>query len=88
MYPFGFLFLFILSNTSGWDFPFFGLLLLIFKMMFSEAFVTLATNDDCTLGALVLAQSIQEVRTNRKLIVLASQGFNQTTSALAQPSLN
>ena len=40
--------------------------------MSSEAFVTLATDDDRALGALVLGQSIRQVGTQRKLVVLVS----------------
>lgn len=40
--------------------------------MSSEAFVTLATNDAYALGALTLAQSIQQVGTKRNLVVLIS----------------
>ena len=40
--------------------------------MSSEAFVTLATNDDYALDALVLAQSIRQVDTERNLVVLVS----------------
>ena len=40
--------------------------------MSTEAFVTLATNDAYALGALTLAQSIQQVGTKRNLVVLIS----------------
>ncbi len=43
-----------------------------FRLMSSEAFVTLATNDDYGLGALVLAESIRQVGTKRNLVVLIS----------------
>jgi glycogenin glucosyltransferase len=38
----------------------------------SEAFVTLATTDGYALGALVLAQSIRQVGTERRLVVMIS----------------
>jgi glycogenin glucosyltransferase len=44
--------------------------------MSTEAFVTLATNDGYALGALTLAESIQQVRTNRNLVVLVSNDLS------------
>ncbi|CAF1057063.1 unnamed protein product [Rotaria sordida] len=41
--------------------------------MSSEAFVTLATNDGYALGALVVAQSLRKVGTQRKLVVMISK---------------
>jgi glycogenin glucosyltransferase len=41
--------------------------------MSSEAFVTLATNDGYALGALVVAQSLRKVGTQRKIVVLTSK---------------
>lgn len=41
--------------------------------MSSEAFVTLATNDGYALGALVLAQSLRKVGTQRRLVVLTTK---------------
>jgi glycogenin glucosyltransferase len=41
--------------------------------MSSEAFVTLATNDGYALGALVVAQSLRKVGTQRSLVVLISK---------------
>lgn len=41
--------------------------------MSSEAFVTLATNDGYALGALVVAQSLRKVGTQRRLVVLVSK---------------
>lgn len=41
--------------------------------MSSEAFVTLATNDGYALGALVVAQSLRKVGTQRRLVVLISK---------------
>ncbi len=56
------------------------LLLLFFLfisiVMSTEAFVTLATNDGYALGALTLAESIQQVRTNRNLVVLVSNDLS------------
>lgn len=36
----------------------------------NEAFVTLATNDNYCLGALVLANSLRNVGTKRQLVIL------------------
>lgn len=38
----------------------------------AEAFVTLATKDDYAVGALVLAQSLRQVHTGKKLVVMIS----------------
>ena len=46
--------------------------------MLSEAFVTLATNDGYALGALVLAQSIRQVGTERNLVVLVSNRLSES----------
>jgi len=42
-------------------------------IMSSEAFVTLATNDSYALGALVVAQSLRKVGTQKRLVVLISK---------------
>lgn len=44
--------------------------------MSSEAFVTLATNDGYALGALVVAQSLRKVGTQRNLVVLISNNIS------------
>lgn len=44
--------------------------------MSSEAFVTLATNDGYALGALVVAQSLRKVGTQRNLVVLTSNNVS------------
>jgi glycogenin glucosyltransferase len=44
--------------------------------MSSEAFVTLATNDGYALGALVLAQSIRKVGTQRRLVIMISNSLS------------
>jgi len=44
--------------------------------MSSEAFVTLATNDGYALGALVLAQSIRKVGTQRRLVIMISDNLS------------
>jgi len=44
--------------------------------MSSEAFVTLATNDGYALGALVLAQSIRKVGTQRHLVIMISNSLS------------
>ena len=41
--------------------------------MSSEAFVTLATNDGYALGALVVAESLRKVGTQRNLVVMVSR---------------
>ena len=47
-------------------------------MSTSQAFVTLATNDAYALGALVLAESIRQVGTKAKLVVLISNHLSDT----------
>jgi glycogenin glucosyltransferase len=42
--------------------------------MSSEAFVTLVTNDTYALGALVLANSLRETKTNKAIVVLVTAG--------------
>jgi glycogenin glucosyltransferase len=44
--------------------------------MSSEAFVTLATNDGYGLGALVVAQSLRKVGTQRSLVVMVSRSLS------------
>ncbi|CAF0921657.1 unnamed protein product [Adineta steineri] len=44
--------------------------------MSSEAFVTLATNDGYALGALVVAQSLRKVGTQRQLVVMISRNIS------------
>lgn len=44
--------------------------------MSSEAFVTLATNDGYALGALVVAQSLRKVGTQRRLVVMVSRSLS------------
>ena len=44
--------------------------------MTSEAFVTLATNDGYALGALVVAQSLRKVATQRQLVVMISRNVS------------
>jgi glycogenin glucosyltransferase len=44
--------------------------------MSSEAFVTLATNDGYALGALVVAQSLRKVGTQKHLVVLISKSLS------------
>jgi len=43
----------------------------------NEAFVTLATNDTYSLGALVLANSLRRVGTSKKLVVMVTPGVSQ-----------
>jgi glycogenin glucosyltransferase len=44
--------------------------------MSSEAYVTLATTDGYALGALVVAQSLRKVGTQRRLVVLISKSLS------------
>jgi len=48
--------------------------LLIFRLFSDNAWVTLATNDSYSLGALVLAHSLKAVRTVHKLAILITPG--------------
>lgn len=53
----------------------FRILTYIFVFLFADqAWVTLATNDSYSLGALVLAQSLRRVGTSRKLVVMITPG--------------
>jgi glycogenin glucosyltransferase len=45
--------------------------------MSSEAYVTLATNDGYALGALVVAQSLRKVGTQRRLVVLVTKTISE-----------
>lgn len=47
-----------------------------------EAFVTLATTDAYALGALVLAQSIRQVGTTRKLVVMITKSLSDLIRSL------
>ena len=58
------------------------------KMMSSDAFVTLATNDGYALGALVLAQSIRHVGTKRNLVVLISDHLSDLIRFTSGFSIN
>lgn len=46
--------------------------------MSSEAFVTLAMDDDNARNALVLAQSIRQFGTERNLVILVSNGLSDS----------
>ncbi|GMT04460.1 hypothetical protein PENTCL1PPCAC_26634, partial [Pristionchus entomophagus] len=50
-----------------------------YQVIMTEAWVTLATNDEYAQGALVLAHSLRETRTNRKIHVMVT---NQVSSGL------
>ena len=43
-----------------------------------ESWVTLATNDSYSVGALVLAASLRRVKTTRKLSILVTNGVSST----------
>ena len=43
----------------------------------SEAWVTLATNDSYALGALVLAHSLRQVNTNKKIAIMITDGVTE-----------
>lgn len=44
----------------------------------NEAFVTLATNDTYSLGALVWAHSLREVNTTKKLVIMITNEVTQS----------
>ena len=44
---------------------------------FSEAFVSLATNDSYALGALALAKSLRDCGTSRRLALMVSGGVSE-----------
>ena len=50
----------------------------IYVYLVSEAFVTLATNDDYALGALTLAMSLKQTDTTKKLAIMITDSV--TTS--------
>lgn len=50
--------------------------------MSSEAFVTLATTDGYALGALVVAQSLRKVGTQRRLVVMISKNLSDVIKLL------
>jgi glycogenin glucosyltransferase len=56
--------------------------------MSSEAFVTLATTDGYALGALVLAESIRQVGTERNLVVLISNHLSDFIRLLLKFYIN
>lgn len=80
IYGYFFPFLLVLFTFSDAVSLLIRLLLLFFLfisiVMSTEAFVTVATNDGYALGALTLAQSIRQVRTNRNLVVLVSNDLS------------
>lgn len=49
--------------------------------MTNESFVTLATNDSYSLGALALAQSLRNVNTNRSISILITSGVSANLQA-------
>jgi len=51
--------------------------LFIFHSVDDQAFVTLATNDVYSIGALVLGQSLRKVGTTRKLVVMVTRGVSE-----------
>ncbi|UJR29816.1 hypothetical protein I4U23_017360 [Adineta vaga] len=57
-------------------------------MSTSQAFVTLATNDAYALGALVLAESIRQVGTKAKLVVLISNHLSDTIKQALETSFD
>ena len=44
--------------------------------MEGEAWVTLATNDEYSLGALVLAHSLKRCKTNKKIVVMVTSSIS------------
>ncbi|CAF0985496.1 unnamed protein product [Adineta ricciae] len=56
--------------------------------MSSEAFVTLATNDGYALGALVVAESLRKVGTQRNLVVMVSRTLSDLIRQTLQNSFD
>ncbi|CAF1571248.1 unnamed protein product [Rotaria sp. Silwood1] len=56
--------------------------------MSSEAFVTLATNDGYALGALVVAQSLRKVGTQRRLVVMISKNLSDLIKRTLETSFD
>lgn len=56
--------------------------------MTSEAFVTLATNDGYALGALVVAQSLRKVATQRQLVVMISRNVSDLIKRTLETSFD
>ncbi|CAF2817817.1 unnamed protein product [Rotaria sp. Silwood2] len=56
--------------------------------MSSEAFVTLATNDGYALGALVVAQSLRKVGTQRRLVVMISKNLSDLMKRTLETSFD
>ena len=44
----------------------------------TEAYVTLATNDNYAIGALALAQSLKAVNTNRSLAIMLTKEVSES----------
>ncbi|GFQ81151.1 glycogenin-1, partial [Trichonephila clavata] len=64
------------------------LLLNCVTKMDQEAFVTCATNDTYALGALVLAQSLRNVQTSRKLAVIITPDVSDKIKGLLRNSFD
>ena len=43
-------------------------------LLLAEAFVSLATNDEYAKGALALGQSLRETQTNKRLVLMITDG--------------
>ncbi|CAF1593498.1 unnamed protein product [Rotaria sp. Silwood1] len=56
--------------------------------MSSEAFVTLATNDGYALGALVVAQSLRKVGTQRRLVIMISKNLSDLIKRTLETSFD
>uniref|UniRef100_A0A3B1K174 glycogenin glucosyltransferase n=1 Tax=Astyanax mexicanus TaxID=7994 RepID=A0A3B1K174_ASTMX len=54
----------------------------VFRLMADQAFVTLATNDSYAKGALVLAQSLKNHQTSRKLVALIGPHVSEPSRAV------
>ena len=50
--------------------------------MEGEAWVTLATNDEYSLGALVLAHSLKRSKTRRKIVVMVTSAISADTRSV------
>lgn len=54
------------------------IIILIFNFFLDKAWITLATNDSYSLGALVLAHSLKAVKTVHKLAILITPGVTSS----------
>ena len=55
----------------------FAFVFFVLVLVDDEAFVTLATNDQYALGALVLCSSLKRVNTTRQTAIMVTKGISQ-----------